>query len=215
MAGARVTCSDLASLLVDFDGDGRLDLIQTNGHVLDRARLGTSVRHAADAAAQHAAVGSRMSPARPARGLIGRSWVAGWRLATSMATAGPTWSSMPSTRLPPCLRNTSAVGITFSTWISSTSRSAGCRCSRTHHGRRPSSGRRGQARGKLSERIAKPVVFRTRSGRTLERIEVTGPGDKPNAGRSQRAAPAGCSAHRAGNRTVDAVTVHADVSQLV
>jgi hypothetical protein len=26
--------------LVDFDGDGRLDLIQTNGHVLDRARLG-------------------------------------------------------------------------------------------------------------------------------------------------------------------------------
>ncbi len=27
--------------LVDFDGDGRVDLIQTNGHVLDRARLGT------------------------------------------------------------------------------------------------------------------------------------------------------------------------------
>jgi len=26
--------------LVDFDGDGRLDLIQANGHVLDRARLG-------------------------------------------------------------------------------------------------------------------------------------------------------------------------------
>src|SRR5262249_51243303 len=25
---------------VDFDSDGRLDLIQTNGHVLDRARLG-------------------------------------------------------------------------------------------------------------------------------------------------------------------------------
>src|SRR4051794_40313269 len=24
----------------DFDGDGRLDLVQTNGHVLDRARLG-------------------------------------------------------------------------------------------------------------------------------------------------------------------------------
>jgi hypothetical protein len=27
--------------LVDFDGDGRVDLLQTNGHVLDRARLGT------------------------------------------------------------------------------------------------------------------------------------------------------------------------------
>jgi hypothetical protein len=27
--------------LVDFDGDGRVDLIQTNGHVLDRAHLGT------------------------------------------------------------------------------------------------------------------------------------------------------------------------------
>ncbi len=27
--------------LVDFDGDGRLDLIQANGHVLDRVRLGT------------------------------------------------------------------------------------------------------------------------------------------------------------------------------
>ena len=27
--------------LVDFDGDGQIDLIQTNGHVLDRARLGT------------------------------------------------------------------------------------------------------------------------------------------------------------------------------
>ena len=24
----------------DFDGDGRLDLVQTNGHILDRARLG-------------------------------------------------------------------------------------------------------------------------------------------------------------------------------
>jgi enediyne biosynthesis protein E4 len=28
-------------VLVDFDGDGRLDLLQTNGHVLDRERLGT------------------------------------------------------------------------------------------------------------------------------------------------------------------------------
>ncbi len=28
-------------LLVDFDGDGRVDLLQTNGHVLDRERLGT------------------------------------------------------------------------------------------------------------------------------------------------------------------------------
>jgi hypothetical protein len=28
-------------LLVDFDGDGRADLLQTNGHVLDRERLGT------------------------------------------------------------------------------------------------------------------------------------------------------------------------------
>jgi hypothetical protein len=27
--------------MVDFDGDGRIDLMQTNGHVLDRARLGT------------------------------------------------------------------------------------------------------------------------------------------------------------------------------
>jgi hypothetical protein len=27
-------------LLVDFDGDGRVDLLQTNGHVLDRERLG-------------------------------------------------------------------------------------------------------------------------------------------------------------------------------
>jgi enediyne biosynthesis protein E4 len=27
--------------LADFDGDGRVDLMQTNGHVLDRARLGT------------------------------------------------------------------------------------------------------------------------------------------------------------------------------
>src|SRR5262249_52600524 len=27
--------------LEDFDGDGRLDLLQVNGHVLDRARLGT------------------------------------------------------------------------------------------------------------------------------------------------------------------------------
>jgi hypothetical protein len=27
--------------LVDFDGDGGVDLLQTNGHVLDRARLGT------------------------------------------------------------------------------------------------------------------------------------------------------------------------------
>ena len=27
-------------LLVDFDGDGRVDLFQTNGHVLDRERLG-------------------------------------------------------------------------------------------------------------------------------------------------------------------------------
>jgi enediyne biosynthesis protein E4 len=28
-------------VLVDFDGDGRVDLLQTNGHVLDRERLGT------------------------------------------------------------------------------------------------------------------------------------------------------------------------------
>ena len=30
--------------LVDFDGDGRVDLIQANGHVLDRARLGVPFR---------------------------------------------------------------------------------------------------------------------------------------------------------------------------
>ncbi len=38
--------------LVDFDGDGRVDLMQTNGHVLDRDRLGDAFRDAADPAAQ-------------------------------------------------------------------------------------------------------------------------------------------------------------------
>ena len=38
--------------LVDFDGDGRIDLMQANGHVLDRERLGDAFRDAADSAAQ-------------------------------------------------------------------------------------------------------------------------------------------------------------------
>jgi enediyne biosynthesis protein E4 len=58
--------------LADFDGDGRLDLLQGNGHVLDRARLG---------------VPFAMRP------VLLRN--AGGRLADASATAG-TWCSRPA-----------------------------------------------------------------------------------------------------------------------
>ena len=41
IAGPTRSVNGFGVALADFDGNGRLDLIQANGHVLDRARLGT------------------------------------------------------------------------------------------------------------------------------------------------------------------------------
>ena len=87
--------------LVDFDGDGRNDLIQANGHVLDRARLDvpfamrpTLLRNTA---AGFQDVGHRAGTwfTRPILG-------ADWPSATLTRTTGRTSSSMLSIALPPC-----------------------------------------------------------------------------------------------------------------
>ena len=59
----RVGSSASGSLLVDFDGDGRVDLLQTNGHVLDRERLGTPFAMPPDLAEEHRDPARRMPSA--------------------------------------------------------------------------------------------------------------------------------------------------------
>jgi hypothetical protein len=66
--------------LEDFDGDGRLDLLQANGHVLDRARLGLpfAMRPTLLAGAEHA-FADRSAGAGPwfARPILGRGLAIG------------------------------------------------------------------------------------------------------------------------------------------
>ena len=85
----------------DFDGDGRLDLVQTNGHVLDRARLGipqamrpTLLQGQGNRLADVSHSGGSMVSAR-------RSWAAAWPSAISTATVGPI---LPPAPLTPPLR---------------------------------------------------------------------------------------------------------------
>ena len=146
--------------LADFDADGRLDLIQANGHVLDRARLGTPFAMRRCSCATEAS-DSRISPIKPAIGSSGRSWAEAWPLVTSTTTAGPMSSSMLSMHQPhccviprkrgqyPCPRRGRSLG------------PDGRGCSRARHGRWPRPGRAGRGRGQLSQFLARPFALRS------------------------------------------------------
>ena len=78
--------------LIDFDGDGHLDLIQANGHVLDRARLGTPLAMRPMILRNGGFQLRRCVEYSRGIGSTGRSWAAAWPPATWTATGGPTWS---------------------------------------------------------------------------------------------------------------------------
>ena len=87
--------------LVDLDGDGRIDLIQANGHVLDRGRLGIPFAMRTSCF-KTLAMCFRTLPEQPDLGSNGRFLVAVLLRGTWTATAGRTLSSMRSTPRPRC-----------------------------------------------------------------------------------------------------------------
>ena len=104
--------------LADFDGDGRPDLLETNGHVLDRAGWAFRSRCGRRCCATPARV-STTSLGSPERGSASRFSGAGWLWAISTVTTGRMSSSIRSMPPPPCCTMFRRA-ISFWHWISST-----------------------------------------------------------------------------------------------
>jgi hypothetical protein len=191
--------------LVDFDAGGRLDLIQANGRVLDRARLG---------------IPSAMRPTllRSTGGGFEdiADQVGGWFerpiLGRGLAVGDLDGEGRPDVVVnvldgpAAVLRNTSGSDYFLDVDVVDHAGRTAVGCSRSRHGRRPNPGGLCGVRGKLSERVARRFVLRSRfvavRGADRGRMAVGAEGvlGEPNAKHWF------VHAHRARNRPADALT---------
>ncbi len=138
--------------LADFDADGRLDLIQVNGHVLDRARLGVPLAMRPTLLRNP---GGRLSDASAGAG----PWFARPTLGRGLAVGDLDRDGRPDVVVnaldapAAILRNVSAAGRSIALDLVGAGPGAGGRA-RPRHGRRPRPGPRRRRRGQL------PVVLR-------------------------------------------------------